>query len=113
MSNLSDVLKTVVAFPELYLGKPSLERLYAFICGFLYANRDADDGCLDGFNDYIQNRYHINTDHNWASVIQFFSNDEQQAFEFFIQDFNDFSAKSGRTGLVLGLNRKTGDGSIS
>lgn len=105
MQTLSEMLKKVASFPELYLGSPSLERLYAFISGFLYANEEADDGCLDGFNDYIYNRYHMNTDHNWSSIISFFSNNDQQAFDLFIKHFNDFSAQSGRPELVLRLDR--------
>lgn len=106
MERLSDMLKVVVAFPEIFLGYPSLERLYAFIGGFCYANEDADDGCLDGFNEYCHNSYHMNTDHNWVSIIRFFSYDDQHAFETFIKDFNDFSAKSGRPDLVLRIDHE-------
>lgn len=91
MDSLYNTIKRVTEFPELYIGKPSLERLYAFISGYLYQNEVADDHCLDGFNDYVAQKYRISSDHNWSSIIQFFSNSEKEAFERFIQLFDEFT----------------------
>ena len=93
MEPLKSVIKTIISFPEIYLGKPSLDRLYAFICGYLHLNDEADDHCLDGFNEYVSAKYRINTDHNWASIISFFSSSEQEAFENFIVLFNEYTVK--------------------
>lgn len=73
MESLHEMIEKVAAFPELYLGKSSLERFYAYIGSFLHQNEEANDHCLDGFNDFVSEKYSINSDHNWASIIQFFS----------------------------------------
>lgn len=94
MDTLYDMINTVIQRPELYIGKPSLERLYAFIGGYLTGNPGADDHCLDGFNAYISERYHIYTSHNWSSIIQFFSNSDRDAFDLFIKHFQDYTHKT-------------------
>ena len=90
MNSLINVIDIVTNFPELYIGKPSLERLYAFIGGYLFQNEEADDHCLDGFNEYVARKYRIQSDHNWASIIQFFSSNEEEAFQKFIILFNEY-----------------------
>ena len=100
MQNLRDIIVAISTSPEIYLGRPCLDRLYAFIGGYLLANPEADDHCLVGFNEFVSAKYHLNTDHNWSEVIQFFSpNGDTQAFNTFVELFNEFS--------------KTGDGSLS
>lgn len=90
MESLYSLIKKVIAFPELYIGKPSLERLYAFIGGYLHQNEKADDHCLDGFTEYVAQKYHILSDHNWSSIIPFFSNNEEEAFRTFAELFEEF-----------------------
>ena len=90
MHSLRDLIYSISKRPEIYIGRPSLERLYAFIGGYLTANNEMDDHCLDGFNEFVSQKFHINTDHNWSEIIQFFSNSEQQAFEKFIKLFEEF-----------------------
>ena len=108
MESLKSVIGEVTSFPELYLGKPSLERLYAFIGGFLYLNSEADDHCLDGFNEYVAAKYGIKTTHNWSSIISFFSSTEQEAFDNFKKIFSEYvSSQLGdkeRQGTVLRLD---------
>ena len=94
MERLKDVIITVSSFPELYIGKPSLERLYAFIGGYLHNNSEGDDHCLDGFNEYVSAKYRINTDHNWSEIISFFSSNENEAFETFKSLFCDYCKKN-------------------
>ena len=91
VDKLHELIVKVSKHPELYLGKPSLERLYAFIGGFLYQNANANYKCLDGFNQYIADIYDIKSDHNWASIIQFYSSTEEDAFSAFVKHFNDFT----------------------
>lgn len=78
----------------MYFGKTSLERLRAFLDGYYYYEFESQGtcqpDCLDGFTQYIQERYHLNTDHDWSSVIQFFSNSDQQAFDTFYQKLEEF-----------------------
>ena len=96
MDSLKELIIKITEFPELYIGKPSVELLYAFLGGFLYQNDSADDHCLDGFNEFVLQKYRLRTDHNWANVIQFFSNTEQEAFDKFTQLFKEFSQGGGQ-----------------
>ena len=90
MDTLEELIIKISNFPELYIGKPSVERLFAFLGGFLYQNDSVNDHCLDGFTEYVARKYRIKTDHNWSSIIQFFSNTEQEAFNNFVQLFKEF-----------------------
>lgn len=93
---LSVLLSELIIFPELYIGKPSVERLYAFLSGYLFQNECANDHCLDGFTEYIADIYGIKSDHNWASIIEFFSNTEEEAFKTFISHYNSFTSQRNR-----------------
>ena len=93
MDSLYQLINKITNLPEIYIGKPSLERLYAFIGGYLHQNEAANDHCLDGFNEYIARKLGISSAHIWASIIQFFSNNESEAFEKFIELFDEFQCR--------------------
>ena len=97
MDSLYQLINKITDFPEIYIGKPSLERLYAFIGGYLHQNEAVNDHCLDGFDAYVANKYGITSAHNWASIILFFSNNENEAFERFIELFNEFQCRNKET----------------
>ena len=92
MDSLHDLIKTIAKRPEIYLGRPSVQRLYAFIGGYLYQNDAANDHCLDGFTEYVAERFGIRSDHNWASIIEFFSGSEKDEFALFMKLFEDFTS---------------------
>lgn len=86
--------------PGVYIGKPSLERLKAFLDGYLiclWERGEVDTKYphpLDGlFDEYIHQRYKLNTDHNWADIIQFYSITEKQGFELFYEHLDEFLLK--------------------
>lgn len=91
---LLELLKEIRKIPELYIGKKSLERLYAFIGGYThhenFKKNNLDDDWMKDFQKYIENRYRLNTTHNWASIIQFFSNTEEEAFNKFYEHLDNF-----------------------
>ena len=98
LDKLYSLLLDIKKRPESYIGKPSLERLYAYLNGYLdgVVDGEKNDGdiknenCLVGFNEYIMETYRINSDHNWSSIIQFFSNTETQAFDKFYEELENF-----------------------
>ena len=90
MDGLYQVIMTLLERPELYIGKRSIQRLYAYIGGYLHQNEGVDDHCLDGFNEYIATRYKIESDHNWADIIEFFSNDGREEIEIFKRHFEEY-----------------------
>lgn len=106
MDNLYHLIIKILERPEIYIGKPSIQRLYAFINGYLHQNELANDHCLDGFNEYIAAHYRIDSDHNWASIIEFYSNTDQNQIDLFKKHFENFTRTRGQ-----GDCSKTGDGS--
>ena len=91
IEKLYDLIVKVTDFPEIYIGNRSLERLHAFICGFLEGNPSADDHCLDGFTEYVCARYNISVSRNWSTIIPFFCGSEQEAFQCFVRLFYEFN----------------------
>ena len=102
-----ELLQKIKKRPGMYLGKTSLERLRAFLDGYHHQELESqgmsEPDCLDGFTPYIQKRYHLNTDHDWSSVIQFFSTSDQNAFDTFYQKLEEFLADKA-AGKCSGLS---------
>ena len=101
MDNLYHLLQKIKLNPYIYLGKKSLALLYAFINGYKSYEEEQSDiipipDCLDGFQSYVQKKYNIYTDHNWARIIDFFSNDDADAFDCFYQLLEDLLNKKSR-----------------
>jgi len=92
MDDLLKVLRDIQKCPHLYLGEPSLERLYSYIGGFSCAEEifGRQSTCLDGFQEYIQGIYNIHSDQNWANIIQFFCVTQAEAFDMFYKHLDDF-----------------------
>lgn len=98
MAKLYDVIKTVTTHPGpfLYLGEPSVKLLYAYIGGFLHDNEESDDHCLDGFNEFVAKEFGLNTTHNWAQIIEFFSTTKQDEILLFTKLFDAFTNGMGQ-----------------
>ena len=65
MDNLYNALTEIRKLPELYIGKQSLERLYAYINGFIDCQQRLGYGyqsCLDGFQEFIEGKYNLGTE---------------------------------------------------
>lgn len=94
MNNFEDLLLVKIRkLPALYIGKKSLERLRAFISGYsmcLYEIYGSEPDLLNGFNEYVAEYYHICVDRDWSSIIPFFSNTEEEAFDKFYELLDEF-----------------------
>ena len=92
MDDIYELLQEIRSCPEIYLGKPSLERLKVYVDGYTHHSSHADDNdCLNGFQQYVEDRYEQHTDHHWSSIIQFFNlNREKDAFYEFYTLFDEF-----------------------
>lgn len=91
---LLDIIIEVSYFPEIVLGNPSLERLEAFLRGCGHGEVNYDTRYIDGFNQYIKDRYSIATNKSWAEIISFFSYDDRGAYDNFINNFNDYLSQT-------------------
>lgn len=95
MDNLSDILKKIKHKPSVYLGKPSISCLQAFLSGYNVAQYQLglpiqQENPLDGFQDWIQKKFNIDSSQSWANIILFFSEDERDALDIFFQLFEEF-----------------------
>ena len=89
-----ELLQKIKKCPEIYLGRRSLELLHIFLCGYRYHEQECQGeyqpDCLNDFNQYMQEKHELCTDHNWASVIRFFSSSDEKAFETFYIEMEEF-----------------------
>lgn len=88
-------LKEIKKRPGLYLGATSLTRLYAYLCGYCYPNRQEASRFqtdFSGFQAYIASRYKLTDDHTWAEILCFFSVSEEEAFHLFYKEWEAFLA---------------------
>lgn len=91
--------------PEMFLGDADLNNLYWLIIGYnLYKHyhsieSDIDMLAIDGnisFDEYVHNRYNINTTHNWYNIIVFYSPNKKYALNKFFEllfEYIDFCTK--------------------
>lgn len=96
--NLLQILKIKYG---MFIGKKSLERLVAYIGGYEHCLIERGEnisglrmGFLPGFQEYIENRYNIHTDHHWSNIIQFFCNSDEEAFDTFYKLLDEFLAEN-------------------
>lgn len=52
-------------------------------------------GFAPGFQQYVQNRYPMQTDHNWAGIIRFFCSSNEEAFDTFYELLLEFRKQDG------------------
>jgi hypothetical protein len=91
-----DLLQRIKQRPGMYLGKCSITRLRAFLDGYETARAELgfpdteQQQQLDGFQEWIQERYKITSTHGWDSIILFFSVDEKDALDKFFKLLEEF-----------------------
>jgi len=84
--------------PGMYIGKKSLHLLQAYLNGYIAYHNEVNDKpnyfFLPEFQEYVQQRYNIHTTHSWASLITFFSCNDNDAFDKFYELLDDFFARN-------------------
>lgn len=83
--NASELFETILERPALYVGKPSIPLIHAFVDGYTFAlsesNPNFKDSLYAGFNAWVAKRFNIRTAHNWASIVVFMGSSEIGAYE--------------------------------
>ncbi len=100
MEKLYELLDIIRKLPKLYLGKPSLECLGAFISGYISC-MDVEDtnGHFDfypGFHEFIEQKYNVKLAKSSIEIIDFFSSSEKEAFYKFFELLDGFLEKSNK-----------------
>ncbi len=92
-----DLLMDIRKRPGVYLGQKSLTLLHSFLGGYIV--RLAEEGYTDvylrGFQNYISNRFNIQSAHSWAHIIRFYSASEAEAFDRFYELLDEYLSKNG------------------
>lgn len=74
--------------PGMYLYECNLENLHAFMNGYMYQIFQEEDIVPEfypGFQEYIEDIYHVQTGQHWTKIIDFFTNDGKEAVNQFFQ----------------------------
>ena len=93
MNEILDVLKLLKQNYLMIIGAKSLNRLAMLISGYaycIYRNEGKELCFFKEFQNYIQNKYNIQTSQNWSRIIEFFSRTDEEAFDTFYRLLDEF-----------------------
>lgn len=94
MNHMKKILSEVKVRPGMYLSDCKLENLYVFMNGYMYQLFQEDDIVPEfypGFQQYIEDVYNVTTGQHWSKIIDFFSNNEKEAFDKFFQYLEEYT----------------------
>ena len=89
LMKIEDLITEIEKSPGMYLGRPSITRLSAFIDGYLLGVA-SDEPFLGGFQKWIASKYEVKSTHKWSEIILFFEQGEEQAFARFFELLREF-----------------------
>ncbi len=83
----------------MYLGKPHISLLRAFLDGWSSALYQAgvvitDEERMGEFQKWIEKTYRSKTTHGWHQIILYYSEDERTALIEFLKLFNEFLTRA-------------------
>ena len=99
MSSLYEMLNRIKKRPAMYLGRNSIFSLQAFLAGYNGAKREMglvateQEQEFEDFLGWIRERFNVETNQSWASIILFYSADENKALDTFFELFDEFLAQ--------------------
>ncbi len=103
MHDLYMLIRKIKKAPAMYLGRHSILCLQAFLSGYNVAKYESDakatleEDDFKQFPAWIRQRFDIQTSQSWASIILFFSEDEQKALDTFFELFEEFVNREGNS----------------
>ena len=100
MERLFELLQKIRETPQLFIGKPSLERLASFIYGYACNENEIDNkinNLFFKFQGYIEKYYDIQSTQNWAKIIDFFCSTKEEAFYRFYEHLDEFLKENDET----------------
>lgn len=104
MTDIYELMKRIKSRPGMYLGKPYITRLKAFLDGYIGARNDLgfplkeQEETLNRFQQWIQSRYNIKSSQSWADIILFYSVDETDGLNKFFDLFDKFMNEENKSG---------------
>jgi len=96
--NVADLFDEALERPALYIGHESVILLKAFLDGYEFANfrngLRSRDSLYAGFQPWVAKRFHIKTEHDWASIISFIGVSETCAFSLLNDLWSEYKAST-------------------
>jgi hypothetical protein len=93
-----ELFEKILAQPGIHIGQKSVTRLKSYMDGYMMAMNEidpSDENFNKDLNNWVANRFRIQTAHNWASIILFMSsNDENAAFDMTKALWEKFKSES-------------------
>jgi hypothetical protein len=87
MGPILDLIESIRKQPGLMIGRKSISTLEAFLAGFAFARKDdkaaGDYEFLADFNDWVHERFGVQSTQGWARIIAFYSADENDELPLF------------------------------
>lgn len=100
MKTLVELIKKINKKPGMYIGSPSISKLFMFLQGYRYACYEQgvtfleqEDVLFSGFQKWIEEKYKIESSHSWDAIILFYTGNEEEAFRNFNVLFNEYLEK--------------------
>jgi hypothetical protein len=96
MADIYEILQRIKARPSMYLGSPSILNLKSFLIGYWYArselkiSRTEQEQDFENFQDWIQEKFNVESTQSWAKIILFYSQDEREALNNFFKWLEEF-----------------------
>lgn len=93
---LHHLLERIKQRPGMYIGQCSITRLNMLLVGYSQARmelglpRTEQEKNFDNFQEWIQDKFNINSSQSWESIILSNSTNEKDAFYKFFQLFEQF-----------------------
>lgn len=95
MNYMKDILNSIKERPGMYIYECNLENLYAFINGYMCRIFQEDDLVPEfypGFQEYIEGVYNVTTGQHWTKIIEFYTNNDNEALDKFYQHLEEYTA---------------------
>ncbi|MEA5467554.1 hypothetical protein [Spirulina sp. 06S082] len=92
------MLEMIRERPGMYLNFPSLPCLDSFLTGYFLAKSEmdiipsAEEVEFDTFQEWIQEKFNIESTQSWAKIILFYSVSEQDALDNFFKWLEEFKS---------------------
>ena len=95
---LYDLLKKIRQRPGMYLGRASITRLRMLLMGYSMARGELGIGLTQqerefaGFQEWVMQRYRVNSTRGWDDIILSQTQDESSALNLFFNLFEEFKS---------------------
>lgn len=97
MSDLLTIINKIKIKPGMYIGTTNVNNLFMFLVGYKTARQELGIKLNEleilfyrEFQPWLQKRLGIETVNSWAKIISFYCLNEQEAFNYFFELFEEF-----------------------